>query len=454
MKRTLEKELLKWSNKPNRLPLIIQGARQVGKTYLMKWLGAIRYSKMAYLNFDERPELRTLFLSNKDVDRIITELGYVVGFRIDSDTLVVLDELQECPEALSSLKYFAEGRPDISVVGAGSLLGILLHSGHSFPVGKVEFMTLHPMTFREVLGVWSPSMLEYLEQRTVMEPLPEVFYNDLKFQFKRYLISGGMPKSVEALTQTSDALESDAVLDNLLLAYRGDFAKHPRASDVAKLSLIWDSIPSQLARENKKFMFSLVRSGARAREYEDALEWLVRSGLVHRLRQVSKPGLPLKAYEDASAFKIYLCDVGLLRRMARLPSTIYAEGDRMFTEFHGALTENYVLQSLTAQKFLNVNYWNSGNTAEVDFVLQSGSLIVPAEAKSAENIRSRSLSVYTQKFHPDVRIRFSLRNLDYTNGLLNIPLFLTDWTEELIALSQRTNEPTNELTSQRAPEPT
>ncbi len=437
MKRALEVALLNWSNKPGRLPLIIQGARQVGKTYLMKWLGTTHFAKMAYFNFDERPELKLLFTNNRDVDRILSELGFLTGFPIDSATLVVFDELQECPEALSTLKYFAERRPEVPVVAAGSLLGILLHSDHSFPVGKVEFMTLHPMTFREALEVWNPSALEYLNQRRAVERIPEFLFNDLKFQFKRFMISGGMPQSVRALAERDSIAEVDQILDNLLLAYRGDFSKHPRASDVAKLNFIWDSLPSQLARENKKFLFSAVRTGARAREYEDALEWLVRSGLVRRIRLVSKPGLPLKAYEDLTAFKVYVLDVGLLRRKARLPSEVYIDGDRMFTEFHGALTENYVLQSLSAQEFMSVNYWTSGNTAEVDFVLQFGTQIIPAEVKSAGNIRSRSLSVYTQKFNPSVRIRYSLNNLDFKGGLLNIPLFLADWTTELLTQSQQ-----------------
>jgi predicted AAA+ superfamily ATPase len=432
LKRALENFLLEWSDRPDRLPLIIQGARQVGKTYLMKWLGTARFARTAYFNFDERPELKRLFEANKDVDRIITELGFAAGFRLDADSLLVLDELQDCPEALGALKYFAERRPEIPVVCAGSLLGILLHSGHSFPVGKIEFATLHPMTFREVLPVWSPSSAEFLEAFSGLEAIPDYFFNDLQNLFKRYMVSGGMPQAVAALTEAGTLEACDRVLDNLLLAYRVDLAKHPKASDVAKLSSIFDSLPSQLARENNKFLYRLVRSGARAREYEDSVEWLTRSGLVHRVHLVSKPGLPLKAYEDSNAFKLYALDVGLLRRLARLPASVYSDGDRLFTEFHGSLTENYVLQSLVAQDFMSINYWNSGNTAEVDFVVQDGQEVVPAEAKSATNVRSRSMSVYAQKFQPLIRIRYSLRNLDFRGGMLNIPLFMADWTQELI----------------------
>jgi hypothetical protein len=333
---------------------------------------------------------------------------------------------------LGALKYFAERRPEIPVVCAGSLLGILLHSGHSFPVGKIEFATLHPMTFREVLPVWSPSSAEFLEGFSGLEAIPDYFFNDLQNLFKRYMVSGGMPQAVAALTEAGTLEACDRVLDNLLLAYRVDLAKHPKASDVAKLSSIFDSLPSQLARENNKFLYRLVRSGARAREYEDSVEWLTRSGLVHRVHLVSKPGLPLKAYEDSNAFKLYALDVGLLRRLARLPASVYSDGDRLFTEFHGSLTENYVLQSLVAQDFMSINYWNSGNTAEVDFVVQDGQEVVPAEAKSATNVRSRSMSVYAQKFQPLIRIRYSLRNLDFRGGMLNIPLFMADWTQELI----------------------
>jgi predicted AAA+ superfamily ATPase len=432
MERALQNELLIWQKQANRLPLIIQGARQVGKTYLMKWFGQTHFQQYAYFNFDERPELKDFFITNKDVDRIIHSLSLISGKIIDAHTLLIFDEIQECPEALNTLKYFAEKKPHIPIVCSGSLLGIVLHSGISFPVGKVSFMTLYPLSFKEVLSNWNESLARFLNQVKSIEPIPDYFFNDLVDNFKQYLTTGGMPAVLNAFKQENSFESCEAVLQNLILSYHGDFAKHPVMSDVAKIGQVFHSLPSQLARENKKFIYQLVRTGARAREYEDAIQWLVRSGLVYQVKLISKPGIPLAAYDDMSAFKLYALDIGIMRKMAKLSPTAYTEGARLFTEFKGAIIENYVVQSLASQFDHLPRYWTSGNSAEVDFVIQYNNEIIPIEVKSDENIKSRSLQVYHQKFNPKLRIRFSLKNLSYRDGLLNIPHFMSDYTKEII----------------------
>lgn len=432
MRRILESKLLDWRNRTTKRPLILQGARQVGKSWLMKWLGENHYEKMARFNFEERPELGDFFRQNKDPDRILQSLSMVCGFGIDEKTLLILDEIQECPEALNSLKYFSETRPEISIICAGSLLGILLRSGHSFPVGKVEFMHVYPMTFREVLPYWDQRSAAFLEQLDGFDEIPDLFFNDLRNQFKKYLITGGLPAVVSDFTANSDTEKCESNLANLLHSYRNDFAKHPVMKDVARIDQVFSSLPAQLAKENKKFIYQLLRGSARAKEYEDALNWLVQAGLVVRVQRIEKPGIPLSAYEDRQVFKLFALDVGILRKMARLHPMAYAEGNRLFTEFKGALSENYILQSLLAQLEEAPAYWTSGNMAEVDFLIQFENEVIPIEVKSDENVKSRSLAVYHQKYQPRLRIRYSLRNLQYRDGLLNLPLFMADYSKEFI----------------------
>jgi predicted AAA+ superfamily ATPase len=293
-------------------------------------------------------------------------------------------------------------------------------------------MTLYPLSFREVLPYWDEKSARFLDQLDKVEPIPELFYNDLVDFFKKYLVTGGMPAVVNAFNRHNTFEACESVLENLILSYKGDFAKYPIMSDVAKIGQVFDSLPGQLARENKKFVYQLVRTGARAREYENAIQWLVRSGLVHQVKLSTKPGIPLSAYDDLSAFKLYALDVGVIRRMARLSPSAYAEGNRLFTEFKGTMLENYVLQSLVTQFEDVPRYWTSGNTAEVDFLFQHGNDIIPVEVKSDENVKSRSLAFYHQKFKPDIRIRYSLKNLSFNEGMLNIPHFISDYTLELI----------------------
>lgn len=401
---------------------------------MMKWLGQNHFQRLAYFNFDERPELREFFATNKDTTRILNSLSLISGVPIDEETLIILDEIQECPEALNTLKYFAEDCPHIPVVCAGSLLGVLLHPGHSFPVGKVEFLQMHPMTFSEVLPHWDQRCAAFLESIAEVSDIPAFFFNDLTDHFKKYLIIGGLPAVVREFNASKSFERCDAVLENLLLSYKGDFAKHPVMNDVARIVHVFDSLPAQLARENRKFVFRLVREGARAKEYEDAIQWLIRSGMVHQVKLSTKPAIPLSAYDDLSAFKLYGFDVGLVRRMARLSPLAYADGNRLFTEFKGALTENFILQSLITQFEDVPRYWTSGNIAEVDFLVQQGNRIIPIEVKSDENVKSRSLTLFHQKFDPELRIRYSLRNLQFRDGLLNIPHFMVDSTQKLMEM--------------------
>ncbi len=434
MKRSIQTQLIKWKQKPNRLPLIIRGARQIGKTYIMKWFGKEHFENFVYLNFDERPELKEFFTKNKDTNRIINDLKLISGIEINENTLIIFDEIQECPEALNSLKYFAENQAHLNIVCAGSLLGILLHSGYSFPVGKVEFLSMYPMTFMEVLEAWDYQHANYLEQINSIEEIPSYFFNTYVDYFKKYLITGGLPTVVDSFQKHQSIEICDELLENLILSYKGDFAKHPIMKDIAKIGWVFDSLPSQLSRENKKFVYQLVREGARAREYEDAIQWLVGAGLTYRVKKVTKPFMPLSAYDDLSSFKLYAFDVGILRKMSRLSSLAYSEGNRLFTEFKGAITENYILQSLEAQLEDTPRYWSSGNTAELDFIIQHKNEIIPIEVKSNESVKSRSLNLYHQKFNPPKRIRFSLKNLSQHEGLINIPHFLSDYTSKILDL--------------------
>ncbi len=433
-KRSLETKLIQWAFVANRKPLLLNGARQVGKTYLMKWLGSNHFQKMAYINFDEKPELKQFFENTKDVTRILENLSIVTGIAIDSTTLLVFDEIQECLPALNSLKYFYENKPEIAIVCAVSLLGVSLGSGHSFPVGKVQFLTLYPLSFIEFLEQCDPKMASYLDNISKIETLPDLFFSTIKDHFKKYLITGGLPAVALQFLETSDFSKSEAVLSDLIRSYEFDFAKHIVMKDIAKIGLVWHSLPSQLGRENKKFVYQLVKQGARAREYEDAIRWLEQAGLVYRIALNKSPKLPIAAYDGLSAFKIYAFDVGVLRKMSKLDSFAFSEGNRLFVEFKGALIENYILQSLVPNFEVVPRYWTSENEAEVDFLLQYKNEIIPVEVKSNENLRSKSLSLYIKKYEPKFAVKFSLKNLSYCDGLLTIPHFMSDYTQKLIEM--------------------
>lgn len=437
IEREIHRKLVDWKNASNRKPLIVQGARQVGKTWSLKTFGEAEFENVAYFNFDEQPELKQFFTVSKDVERILQNLRLVNGKAIlPNKTLIIFDEIQECNEALNSLKYFCDNAPEYAIVCAGSLLGVALSRGASFPVGKVDFLTVYPLSFSEFLLADDPSLVAYLNQLDAIAPIPDIFFNQLVEKFKLFFISGGMPEAVVALLEKQDVELTQQILKNILNAYTLDFSKHIENRDVAKVGFIWSSIPSQLARENKKFLYQSIRTGARAREYEDALLWLSQAGLIYKVFCNTKPSLPLSAYDDLSAFKIYLLDVGLLRRLSLLDPVAIKEGNRLFTEFKGALSENFVLQSLARQFETTPRYWTSGNKAEIDFLIQHENTIIPVEVKSDLSIKGRSLTLYYKEFQPEIRIRYSLRNLKQDEGLLNIPLFMADYTKKLIDLTR------------------
>lgn len=444
MERYVLNELMEWKGSPHRKPLILKGVRQVGKTWALKEFGRQCYDNTAYFNFDENEEYKQFFETTKNVDRILQNLMLASGQRIlPGKTLIIFDEIQNCPDAINSLKYFCENAPEYNVACAGSLLGVTLAKPSSFPVGKVNFMEIAPMTFSEFLVAnGDRNLADYLDSVDSIEPIPDAFFDPLYEKLKMYYVTGGMPESVQMWTEYRDISAMQEALSDIIGAYERDFAKHPNISEVPKISMVWRSIPSQLARENKKFLYKVVKKGARAREYEDALQWLIDAGLVHKVYRSSSPGIPMTAYDDLSAFKIYMVDVGLLRRLAQLSPTAFGEGNRLFTEFKGALTENYILQTLITQFEVAPRYWTQSNPPyEVDFLIQRENDVFPVEVKSEANTTSRSLKKFKELF-PDkvkLRIRFSLNNLRLDDDVLNIPLFMADHTDRLIgmALEQR-----------------
>jgi len=432
--RAIESQLIAWKNEVDRKPLIINGARQVGKTALMKWFGKTHFEATAYFNFDEQPALSQFFEHTKDPNQLLDQLALLHGKAITPNTLLLFDEIQACPPALSSLKYFHENKTNIPIIAAGSLLGISLSKENTFPVGKITFLHLYPLTFKEFLQQADPLLHNYISQIHKIETIPDIFFEPLKTNFKSYLLCGGLPAVAADFLTHQNLASTDKLLQDLVLSYQFDFAKHPITSDVAKIRFVWDSLPVQLARENKKFVYQLVKSGARAREFEDALIWLEKAGLVYRIVQNLSPKLPLAAYDNLQAFKLYAFDIGVLRTLSKLDASSLVAGNKLFTEFKGAFIENYILQSLVPQFELLPRYWSSGNTAEVDFLVQHQNRLIPMEVKAEDNIKSKSLQLYQQKYAPELRVRFSMRNLLWQDGLLNIPHFLADDAKRLIEL--------------------
>lgn len=438
MKRFILEDLVKWKNSKYRKPLILKGVRQVGKTWILKEFGKLYYENTAYFNFDENIEYREFFEKTKDTKRILQNLMLISGEKIEPEkTLIIFDEVQNSPNVINSLKYFCENTPEYHIVCAGSLLGITLAKPSSFPVGKVDFLNIYPMTFSEFLiANGDENLKNYLDSVEDIEKIPEAFYNPLYEKLKMYYITGGMPESVYMWTQERDTELMVKNLNNIIEAYERDFAKHPNIKEFPKISMIWKSIPSQLSRENKKFIYKVVKEGARAREYEDALQWLVDANLVSKIYRSSAPRIPLAAYDDLSAFKIYLVDVGLLNRLSLLSPSAFGEGNRLFTEFKGALTENYILQSLIPQFEVIPRYW-SDNVYEVDFIIQNENDVIPVEVKAEKNTKGRSLLKFKEKYSDDVklRVRFSFDNLTLDGDLLNIPLFMADYSKKLIDIA-------------------
>ncbi len=445
MERFILEKMLKWKNSKYRKPLILKGVRQVGKTWVLKEFGRRYYENTAYFNFDENEEYKQFFETTKDVTRIVQNLILASGQKIVPEkTLIIFDEVQDCPQVINSMKYFCENAPQYHIACAGSLLGIALAKPSSFPVGKVDFMQMNPMTFHEFLVAnGDQNLYQYLNTMETLEPIPKAFFNPLCEKLKMYYVTGGMPESVALWTEERDVEAMQNALFNILNAYERDFAKHPNVKEFPKISMIWNSIPSQLARENKKFLYKVVKEGARAREYEDALQWLVDANLVKKIYRSTAPGLPLAAYDDLSAFKIYMADVGLLRRLSMLSPTAFGEGNRLFTEFKGALSENYVLESLVNQLEVTPRYWSQNNPPyEVDFIIQMENEIIPVEVKADANTEARSLKKYKEKFGDKInlRVRFSLNNLKLDDDLLNIPLFLADEATRLMEIAMKKNQ--------------
>lgn len=441
-----------WKKDVDRSPLIVQGARQIGKSWAVAEFGRTSYKYTAIFNFDKQEELKGIFEKTKDVKRILSELSlYTDVPLVESETLIFFDEIQDCKAALNSLKYFKEDAPGYHVIAAGSLLGVAVNrktknrdlsddSVNTFPVGKVSFLEMYPVTFREFLRMSDPLLMQQTESRLeLLEPLPEILFNKLTEQYRRYQVCGGLPKPCSHMLDGVGMEKIENDLAELRKSYEYDFTKHVDAKDIPRIREIWRSIPSQLSRENKKFIFRVVREGARAREYESALDWLVLSGMVYRIYVCKTPQLPLKHYEVTTAFKIYMLDQAILRTMAELPpEAVIAKGD-LLKEFKGAMAENFVLSSLLAQGYNSPHYWTlTGNKAEVDFLIQDGLEIRPIEVKAEENISGQSLKVYQDKYAPEIRLRFSMRNLNINGNVVNIPLFLCDWLKDILSFVKRT----------------
>lgn len=424
MYRDAIEKLEKWKNRKNRKPLIVRGARQVGKTWLMQEFGRSNYKKCAYISMDENERMESVFRDVFDINRILLALEIEVGFKITpDDTLIIFDEIQEIPRALKALKYFCEQAPQYHIMAAGSLLGIALHEGTSFPVGKVDFLDLYPMTFREfLLACGQERFVRLMEQHDYA--MMGNFRTELIDYLKYYYYVGGMPEAVQEYVQEKDFRAVREVQNKLLTAYENDLSKHAPAEMVTKIRMLWNSIPTQLAKENKKFVYGLVREGARAREYEVAITWLMDVGLVYKVGRVKKPDFPLRAYQDFSAFKLFVLDVGLLGAMSRLNARIILEGDRMFEEFKGALTEQYVLQQLIVHEENDIFYWSSEKgTGEIDFLIQMDDKIVPVEVKAEENLQAKSLRSFVQKYDMKYAVRTSMSDYREQDWMVNYPLY-------------------------------
>ena len=417
--------LIKWKDGDHRKPLIIHGARQVGKTWIMKEFGKTHYEKTAYINFDNNERMENLFGGNIDIPRIITALQIESGVTIEANnTLIIFDEVQEVPRALTSLKYFNENAPQYHIIAAGSLLGVALHPGTSFPVGKVDFMDLYPLSFTEFLNATGNKDLTSLLETKDFDMVKSFKgrYIDL---LKQYYFVGGMPEAVSVFIETQDYNIVREVQNRLLVAYEQDFSKHAPNEVVPRIRMLWASIPAQLAKENRKFMYGLIRQGARAKEYELAMQWLLDCGLIYKVGRITKPDMPLMVYQDPNAFKLFVLDVGLLSAMSGLDIKSLLEGNRVFEEFKGALTEQYVLQQLKRNKGIEPFYWSAERSnGEIDFVFQSGMNIIPLEVKASENLQAKSLRSFYAKYEPKFAVRTSMSDYRKEEWLINLPLYV------------------------------
>jgi predicted AAA+ superfamily ATPase len=432
MQRTEFSSLQRWKKDPARKPLIIRGARQVGKTWLMKSFGATECKQVAYFNFESNQRLKTIFEGDFDITRIVRALSIETGLSLTPDTLFIFDEIQEAPAALTSLKYFYENAPEYAILAAGSLLGVALHNHTSFPVGKVDFLDLYPFSFPEFLiAMGQQPLVDLLQSRDW--PMITTFKTKYIELLRQYYYVGGMPEAVLAFSSRSDFSEVRAIQKRILAAYEQDFSKHAPNDVVPRIRMLWNAIPSQLAKENRKFTYSHIKQGARAREYEVAVAWLIDCGLIHKVNRTTKPAIPLKAYEDSSAFKLYLSDVGLLAAMGDIDVQTLLEGNAIFQEFKGALTEQYVLQQLVTQKDWVTYYWSADNgKAEIDFLLQVKGQVIPLEVKAAENLKAKSLKVFTDQFKPVTAVKTSMSDFRDEEWLTNLPLYAVHQLENVI----------------------
>ena len=440
MKRKSFDKLLKWKEKKNRKPLLVTGVRQCGKTYLIKEFGRTEFEEMAYFNFDGNTGLKSIFDYDFNVERIMDELGNIIYGKkiIPGKTLVVFDEIQDCSRAIQSLKYFCENMPELHLIAAGSLLGVALRKeGISFPVGKVDRMEMYPMSFEEfVMADGGENYISGSSRLALEREVPEIYTVPLEKFLKNYYITGGMPEAVQTWVDTHDYREVEEVQDRILKDYADDFGKHITPDTMTKVKLIWDSIPSQIARDNNKFIFSHVKQGARAKDLEDALEWLVNAGIAYKLKLVSNPELPLSGMADNTYFKVYLSDVGLLRRKSNVNYRTILEGDASYIHFKGALTENYIMTQLKCMG-IESYFWRTKADAEMDFITDYEGILLPIEVKSADNTKAKSLHIFCNRYHPKMAVKTSLKNvgdnLDGDTHVWSIPLYLIYRLKEYVS---------------------
>ena len=432
MERYAMKDLKNWKSRSGRKPLLIRGARQVGKTWLMKEFGNNEYKQTAYVNFESSRSLNTLFADDYNIDRIIAAIQIETGVQINADnTLIIFDEIQEANGAITSLKYFYENAPQYHIISAGSLLGVSLYKQTSFPVGKVEFMDLFPLSFEEFLvAVDQQQLLDLIARKDWV--LIKSFKSKLIQYLRSYYYIGGMPEVVLSYCDENDFRKVRTIQKRLLQAYDNDFSKHAPYEIVPRIRMLWNSILAQLTKENKKFIYKAVKPGSRAKDYELALSWLIDCGLIHKISRVSKPGIPLKAYEDLGAFKLFLTDVGLLGAMGDIDARTLLEGNLIFTEFKGSLTEQYVLQQIKPIQDLAIYYWSAEKSkSEIDFLIQYSGDVIPVEVKSEENLQAKSLRTYCQKFDPKTAIRTSMSDFRKEDWMINLPLYAISKITEL-----------------------
>ena len=440
IQRDITSQLLEWKKSPRRKPLLLKGVRQCGKSWALEQFGKRCFNNYVVFNFEKTPELEELFSDSYDPLRLLTALSAHCGQRIlPEETLVIFDEIQLCPRALNALKYFCEDAPQYAIAAAGSLLGISLASKEGFPVGKVTILEMHPCSFHEYLRVAAPSLAEYLGNVT-LTAIPAVLSAKLETHLREYLTVGGLPEVLDCFLESHDIWKADIILDSILQTYENDFSKHIPARDIPKLHLIWKSIPEQFARENRRFLYGEVRSGARAKDLEDALQWLQDASLVHKVACAEVPEMPLLASIDRKAFKLFPTDVGVLRKLAKLPPATILNSQDLFADFQGRLTENYVLEQLASLGISPICYWyNPVGKAEVDFLIQEDDLVVPIEVKSGHSRNAKSLKTFRATYRPPIAVRTSRNNLRLDDGLLNLPLYLLGEMPRLLKLARTQN---------------